>query len=60
MRDTTTLKNRLDAYRALLQRDGPVPELVRLVALLETELDPKDGPDSGGDVPAPPPRRPPH
>ena len=36
--ETNALKGRLDAYRALLRRDGPVPELERLVDLLEAEL----------------------
>jgi hypothetical protein len=32
-----TLEDRLDVYRALLRRE-PVPELCRLVDLLESEL----------------------
>lgn len=33
------LKDRLDVYRALLRRDaGAIPELERLVSMLESEL----------------------
>ena len=33
------LKERLDTYRALLRRDaGAIPELERLVSMLESEL----------------------
>ncbi len=37
-RDVATLRSRLETYRTLLHRDGSIPELGRLVALLESEL----------------------
>ena len=40
--DVATLRSRLEAYRALVQRDGPVPALTSLVALLESELAPSN------------------
>ena len=36
--ESEALKGRLDLYRTLLRRDAGVPELGRLVDLLETEL----------------------
>jgi hypothetical protein len=42
------LKDRLDVYRALLRREGDVPELERLVDLLESELRRRDGADPAG------------
>jgi hypothetical protein len=49
MQQSDALKDRLALYRTLLRRDGAVPELGRLVALLEAEL---GGGDSAGDAPA--------
>jgi hypothetical protein len=37
-RQPQTLRQRLEVYRALLRRQPPLPELQRLVLLLEDEL----------------------
>lgn len=47
---TDTLRDRLEAYRALLRREGDVPELGRLVDLLESELRRSDeGPEAAAE-----------
>ena len=49
MQQSDARKDRLALYRTLLRRDGSVPELERLVALLEAEL---GGGDAAGEAPA--------
>lgn len=48
-----TLEDRLDVYRALARRDVAVPELERLVDLLESELRARDTRRKPADLPPP-------